>query len=116
MGWISYIKQASLIAAFLLYIGPACFAFHIAFVMPTATASGAMDMGLVEFIIFVLDFYLGDFWSLALSWMMFGVIFARLLAEVAYNAFEPEDYIPETREESRRRVRANMQYSDDYFD
>lgn len=116
LGWISYLKQASLVSLFFLYVGPACFIFYVAFVLPTATASGVMDMGLMEFVTYALDFYFGDFWSLALSWMIFGIVVSRVLAEVGYRAYVPEAPPPETREESRSRVRADMRFSDDYFD
>ncbi|GHA98900.1 hypothetical protein GCM10009069_22320 [Algimonas arctica] len=116
LGWISYIKHASLVSAFFIYIGSACTVFYFSVVVPTATASGVMDMGLLEFVVYALDFYFGDFWSLAMSWMILGVAVARILAEIGYNAFEPVDIDPETRDESRRRVRADMKYSDDYFD
>lgn len=116
VGWISYIKQQTLLTAIFMYSGTGLIVFHYAFVMPTATASGAMDMGLLEFVIYGLDYYFVDFWFSALSWMILGVLVARVMTIIVYQGFEPEAPPPETREDSRRRVRAAMKYSDDYFD
>jgi len=116
VGWISYIKQDTILTAIFASLGTGLFIFHCAVVMPTATASGAMDMGLLEFTIFALDHFFGDFWFSTLSWMIMGVLIARVLAIVIYQGFEPEVAEPETRDDKRRRVRAAMKYSDDYFD
>ena len=116
VGWISYLKHASLVTLFFLYVGPAIYIIRLVVVLPLATASGAMDMGFMEFSAYALDFYFGDFWSVALSWFIFGSVFSRIVAEVGYKAYVPDTPRPETRDDRRRRVRAAMRYSDDYFD
>lgn len=63
------------------------------------------------------------FWGLipdplepGVMWLVFFSILAHIVTMIALKGFDPVEVAPETREESRSRVRAEMRYSDDYFD
>lgn len=116
LGWLSYLKREEISTAVFLYTLPTLLIVSRAVVLPTAVAAGAMDMGFLEFVRFAIQFYFGDFFALTASWFVVGALISRLGAWAFHSSYVPPDTIPETREESRRRVRAAMSYSDDYFD
>lgn len=116
VGWISYIQRESIASLAFIYTIPILIILYRVVAIPTAVAAGAMDMGFFEFVVFAIEFYFSDGLTNIVNWLLLGAVIGWIGALAGYKGFEPEPLPPETREESRRRVRADMKYSDDYFD
>lgn len=77
-----------------------------------------MHMNLWQFTLYVLERISNDYLANLLLWFNLGFVVAIIATWIAYNGFEPEPKleIPESREDRRRRIEADMGYTDSYFD
>ena len=118
LGWLAYSQQERIDNATLLYCGSAMTVFVISVLMPTATAAGASDMTLWTFVIHAWNFYVGDGLAASLSWGSLAFTAAYVAALLRDRAFEPleDPSPPETWDQLRARLEAEMKYENPYLD
>ena len=116
LGWFAYLQRAAVVTIVFLYTVPTLSILFKVVVLPMSSASGALDISLWELTKIAVDHFMSDFSAQVLAWTLASGVIAHVIAYIIYESFEPETVTPETREQTRARVRADMKYSDNYFD
>lgn len=116
IGWYSFVYRAAFVAMVATLAG-------FALVLAIAPVGPLVRQAAIAYDLSIFEVLRRLYWGLipdplepAMIWIFFFSILAHCVALIALKGFEPDQVEPETRDDSRRRVRADMQYSDDYFD
>jgi hypothetical protein len=116
VGWYSYAYRTAFIAMVAIVAG-------MALVLAIAPVGPLVYQAAMVHNVSVFEVLRRMYWGLipdplepAMLWILFFALLSHIVTLFVLKGFEPVEVEPETREESRRRVRADMQYSDDYFD
>lgn len=116
VGWYSYAYRTFFVAMVAIMAGGA-------FVLAIAPVGPLVYQAAMVHNVSIFEVLRRMYWGLipdplepAMMWIVFFAVLAHCVTLVAHKGFEPVEIEPETRDESRRRVRADMRYLDDYFD
>lgn len=116
LGWYSYAYRTFFVAMLAIAAG-------VALVLAIAPVGPLVYQAAMVHNVSVFEVLRRMYWGLipdllepAMMWIVFFAVLAHCVTLFALKGFEPEEVEPETRDESRRRVRADIRYSDDYFD
>lgn len=118
LGWLAYLQQERIVRATLFYCGAAMTVFITSVLIPTLKAADVSDMTLWNFTVHAWNFYVSDTLAAGLSWGSLAFLLAYLTALFRDRAFEPleDPSIPETRDQLRARLNAEMKYDNPYLD
>ncbi|MGJ8561051.1 MAG: hypothetical protein ACSHX3_12515 [Litorimonas sp.] len=116
VGWYSYAYRSYFFAMIMTMAG-------VGLVLAIAPVGPLVRQASITYDVSIFEVLRRMYWGLipdplepAVMWIVVFAILAHMVTLFAYKGFEPVEIEPETRDESRRRVRADMRYSDDYFD
>lgn len=115
-GWYSFVYRKAF-AAMMMTMAGFGLVLSIAPVGPLVRqASLTYDVSVFEVLRLMFWGLIPDPLETGVIWIVVFFLLAHIVTMIALKGFEPVEVEPETREESRRRVRDDMRYSDGYFD
>ena len=115
LGWAAYAYRR--VASVVIVFAAGCALIITILSWPLmSVAADRLDTSLPGLLMALYDQAVPDVLQASLPWIIVAGVIAHVAAAAWIKGVEPEPSLPETRDAARARVRADMKYSDDYFD